>query len=112
MRLSLLLLAVPLLLAGCGKTEREVHAELDADFAKGQVLLSCKSSSSGACHAMFLVDGELVTAQAATGATTGVNGISEGATYCVDVRAPDPTKCKPKPLVPGKQIVRSSTVRS
>ena len=104
------LILAPLLLAGCGKVDRSIDAELDADFAKGQVLLSCRSASSGTCHALFLVDGERVTAQAAVGASSGVDGVGEGADYCVEVSAPDVTKCHPRPLAAGKQIVRKTTV--
>lgn len=106
------LILAPLLLVGCGTTERRVDAELEADFAKGAVLLSCKVSSSGTCHALFLVDGQQVTVKAAQGASVGVDGVGEDTAYCVDVRAPEPPKCRPRPLVPGKQIVHSATVKS
>ena len=105
------LIVVPLLLTACGgKTERSMHAELDADFAKGEVLLACKESSSGTCHALFLVDTERKTVEAAAGASVSAAGIGEGAYYCVDVAPPDTAKCRPRALNSGKQIVRSSTV--
>jgi hypothetical protein len=107
-----LLILVPLLLAACGKTERRVGAELDANFAKGEVLLTCKVSTSGTCHALFLVDTQRVTLQAAAGSAASASGVGEGALYCVGVGAPDPAKCRPRPLVQGKQIVHSATVKS
>jgi hypothetical protein len=99
------------LLAGCGgKTEKSMHAELDSDFAKGEVMLACKASSSGKCHALFLVDTERKTIEVAASATGSTAGINDGTYYCVDVSAPDPAKCRPRALASGKQIVRSSTV--
>lgn len=106
-----LTLAIPMLLGGCAKTERSIVAQLDADFATGQVVLTCKSSTSGTCYAIFLADGELLKAEAAAGATASVAGVNEGTRYCVDVAAPDVTKCHPKPLARGEQIVRHSTVK-
>lgn len=105
------LILAPLLLAACGgKTERSLHAELDSDFAKGEVMLACKQSSSGKCHALFLVDTERKTIEVAAGAAASTTGINDGTYYCVDVAAPDPAKCRPRALNSGKQIVRSSTV--
>ncbi len=107
-----LILLPLLLLAGCGgKTERSIDVQLDADFAKSEVLLTCKASSSGSCKALFLIDTERKTASAAAGGTVGVS-VGEGAYYCVDVVEPDPAKCRPRPLVAGKQIVHASTVKS
>lgn len=110
MNRTVLLLALPLLAAGCGRTTRNVEAQLDADFATGQVVLSCKASSSGTCYAIFLGDDDMVTLDAAVGASAST-GINEGARYCLDASAPDPGKCHPKPLAQGKQIVRASTVK-
>lgn len=112
MRTAIPALALLLLAAGCGKVERSIHAELDADFASGRVLLACTASSSGTCYAVFLQDGQAITGQAAAGNTSEIEGVGEGADYCVAVSPPAPNQCHPRPLSPGKQIVRSSTVRT
>jgi hypothetical protein len=112
MKSPLMLIAPALLLAGCGNAGKSVEAELDADFAKGEVLLSCKAASSGTCHAIFLHEGDTISAQAEAGTTASVTGVGEGADYCVDAVVPEPNRCHPRPLVPGKQIVRRSTIRN
>lgn len=104
-------LIAPLLLAGCDTGPRSVEAELDADFAKGELLLSCKASSSGTCHAIFLSDGEKLDAQAPAGGSSSVSAVGEGTLYCVDAVAPNPARCRPQPLVAGKQIVRKALIK-
>ncbi|MBO9713421.1 hypothetical protein [Sphingomonas sp.] len=111
MRWSVGLLAAGLLLSGCGKPDRSIDAEIDADFAKGELLLSCRTSGSGTCHAVFLADGQAFRAQASAGGTASVSSVGEGTDYCVEASVPDPARCKPTPLVQGKQIVRRLTVK-
>ncbi len=105
-------MVVPMLLAGCSadRTERNVDALIEANLAKGDVLFTCRASSSGACHAVFLVDGHAVTAEATAGSAASASVEGANVEYCVDVTAPDPASCHPKTLVDGQQIVRSSTV--
>ena len=105
-------IVAPMLLAGCGttRTERNVDALLEANLAKGDVLFTCRASSSGTCHAVFLVDGNAVTAEAPAGSAVSASVAGVNVEYCVDVTAPDPSACHPKTLVDGQQIVRSSTI--
>jgi hypothetical protein len=113
MRPTCLAFAAPLLLLGaCTHTARNIDAELEADFARGTVLLTCKASSSGTCYAIFLAGGAIVKGQAAAGGTATIEGIGAAADYCVDIETPDPAKCRPRPLEDGKQIVHKSTVKS
>jgi hypothetical protein len=106
MRLACLTLALLPMLAACTPADRSVDAELDADFGKGEVLLDCKASGSGTCHALFRIDGEVVRGEAAAGAAATIGGLGEGADFCVGAEPPDPLKCHPRPLVKGKQIFR------
>ncbi len=100
-----------LLLAGCsGKEERVVHAVIEAKLDAGSAMVTCRESSSGTCHALFVTQVALVTAEVKQGETSGVEGIDTGTRYCVDVRAPEPAKCRLKPLADGEQIVRSATI--
>lgn len=111
MMLRCLVLALLLPLAACGETQRNLDAELDADFATGKVRVTCRYSSSGRCFALFMtIDGQ-VKGEAFAGSNVKVEGIGDGSRYCVDVRQPDPARCHPKPLGPGKQIVHVEQVR-
>lgn len=104
--LCLIPAALLLPLAGCDDGARNIDAELDADFTSGTVLLSCKQSSSGTCHAAIYTDTGLVSIEAAAGSTATGEGLTDEARYCVDVVTPQFTQCHPRPLAPGKQIVR------
>ena len=104
MRLACLILAALPALAACTLADRSVDAELDANFGRGEVLLSCRASGSGTCHAIFLVDGEIVRGEAAAGGSSLIGGVGDGAQYCVGAQLPDPSKCHPRALVAGKQI--------
>jgi hypothetical protein len=113
MRPTRLAFAAPLLLLGaCTHTARNIDAELEADFTRGNVLLTCKASSSGTCYAIFVANGSVVNGKAAAGDAATIEGIGAAADYCVDVETPDPAKCRPRPLESGKQIVHKSTVKS
>lgn len=106
-----LILALFLPLAACGDGPRNLDAELDADFATGKVRVTCRYSSSGRCFALFLTVGGQVKGEAFAGSNATVEGVGDGSRYCVDVRQPDPMKCRPKPLAAGKQIVHVEQVR-
>lgn len=105
-------IAGALLLAGCsaGTTTRNVDAVLDAELEAGEALLTCRKSSSGTCHVLFITEATRITAQARQGETAAASGLSPETRYCLDVVAPDPNGCRPRPLVAGEQIVRSSSV--
>lgn len=112
MKWTALLIAAPLLLTACDKAPSHVEAEVDADFAKGDVMLTCKVSSSGTCYAIFIGENGSVTAKAAAGQASGASGVTEGMDYCVEATEPDPSKCRPRPLAAGQQIVRRSSGKS
>lgn len=100
-------------LASCGETgtTRSIDAMMDADFTTGELLITCRASSTGTCHGVFLTEGMRDTAEVPQGETAGINGLGSGTLYCLDVRAPDPESCRRRPLVDGEQIVRSTRVK-
>ena len=101
------------ILAGCGETEttRNIDAMIDADFTTGEALITCRASSTGTCHGVFLTEGVRDTAAVKQGETSSLSGLGPRTHYCLDVRAPDPEACRPRPLADGQQIVRSTTVK-
>lgn len=111
LRRLLLPLVLVLPLAACSETPRNLDAQLDADFATGKVRITCKYSSSGRCFALFLTAEGQMKGEAFAGSNATVEGVGDGSRYCVDVSQPDPAKCRPKPLSPGKQIVHVEQVR-
>jgi hypothetical protein len=101
-----------LLLTGCGgMQERKVDAVLAADLARGEVLIRCRESSSDSCHALFVTEAHLVTAQAKVGESASASGLGPETRYCVDAVAPNPAKCRLRSLANGEQIVRNTSLK-
>lgn len=111
MRWMALAFGTALTIGGCEQPPRNLDAELDVNFTTGELLLSCRTSSSGTCYAVILDENRRMTVQAAAGATSSLGDVTDGMDYCVDVDTPDPARCHPRPLVSGKQIVHAAKVR-
>lgn len=111
MNKALVLAAV--LLAGCStKTEKQnVSLILEADFASGKLMLTCRESSSGSCHVLVAGgNGGAVRLTAAKGATAeNATGAAEGARFCAGASAPQ-NGCRLTVLRDGEQIFRASEV--
>ncbi|MEP9359423.1 hypothetical protein [Sphingomonas sp. KR3-1] len=101
------------LLAGCSaKTEKQqVSLVLDADFASGKLILTCRDSSSGTCHVLVAGSGQPVRISAPKGGTGEATGAADGAQYCVGSSAPE-SGCQLHPLKQGEQIFRASEVKT
>ena len=100
-------LALALLLGGCAEMgERKVDAMIEARLEAGEALFTCRESSSGPCHAVFVTEATRITAQAKQGEASSATGLSPTTRYCVDASPPDPNGCRLKPLVEGQQIAR------
>ena len=111
----LAILALAAILPGCGGTvvaATSVDAMIDADFTTGALVLTCRASSSGACHAVLLTDGQRDDLKADIGGTANATGLGDRTTYCVGAAAPDPATCKPRPLADGQQIIRISSAET
>lgn len=99
------------LLAGCAGSEaRKVDAVLEAKLEPGEVLITCRESSSGTCHALFVTEATQIEAQVKQGETGSASGLSPTTRYCIDVQAPDANACRPRDLANGQTIVRYSKV--
>lgn len=83
-----------------------VTAEVTGDAAHRNATMTCRASTSGMCHAVFLSGGQTKPLDLATGATGIVDGLAAGARFCVAPRTPDPAQCKAADLHDGRQIVR------
>ncbi|NYT42665.1 hypothetical protein HZY97_17965 [Sphingomonas sp. R-74633] len=112
------MMLVPLaLLAGCSaaKTEKQnVSLVLEADFASGKLMLTCRESSSGSCHVLVAgANGSPpVRLSAAKGAMAeSANGAGEGARFCAGASEPE-NGCRLTVLRDGEQIYRASEVKS
>lgn len=103
-------LALAVLLAACGAAPRTLSATIDARLEAGEALVTCRQSSSGTCHALFITQTALVRVEAKQGETGSAEGLTPATRYCVDVRAPEPGKCRRRMLEEGAQIVRVSAV--
>ena len=80
---------VALLVAGCAETvDSEVAAILDADLQKGTVMLTCRTSSTGTCHALFALGNDVIRIEAAQGNAATATGITDLHRYCVGATAP------------------------
>lgn len=102
-------LALALLLGGCAEMgERKVDAMIEAKLEAGEALITCRESTSGVCHVVFVTEATRVTAQAKQGEVGSASGLSPTTRYCVDTVAPDPNGCRLKPLVEGQQIARNT----
>lgn len=100
-------LALALLLGGCAELgERKVDAMIEAKLEAGEALITCRESSSGTCHVVFVTEATRITAQAKQGETGSASGLSPTTRYCVDAAAPNPDGCRLKPLREGQQIAR------
>lgn len=113
---KMMLLAAPLLLAGCSgatTTEKQsVSLVLDADFTTGKLLLTCRDATSGSCHVLVAGPGEPVRLTAAKGETAeSPGGAAEGARFCAGGAEPQ-NGCSLTPLRDGEQIYRSSQVKT
>ena len=109
-----LMLAGLVLLAGCSaKTEKHnVSLVLDADFASGKLMLTCRDSSSGSCHVLVAGSGEPVRLTAAKGAMAeSAKGAAEGAQFCAGESEPQ-NKCRLIVLRNGENIFRASEVKT
>lgn len=101
-----------LLVAGCGeKVDKNISAMLETDFQKGTVTMTCRESSSGTCHALFVFKDDVIRLDAAQGSAATATGIVDFSRYCLDVSAPA-DGCELKPLVEGQQIVRHRATHS
>lgn len=105
-----------LLVAGCSTattTEKQsVSLVLDADFTTGTLLLTCRDSSTGSCHALVAGSGEPVRLSAEKGKTAeSATGAAEGARFCAGAAEPQ-NGCSLTPLRDGEQIYRASRVKS
>lgn len=101
-----------LLVAGCGeKVDQSISVMLDTDFQKGTVTMTCRESSSGTCHALFLFKDDEVRIEAAKGSAATATGIVDFSRYCVGVSAPA-NGCDLKPLTEGQQIIRHRATHS
>lgn len=95
-----------LLVAGCGeKVDSEVAAILEADLQKGTVTMTCRSSSSGTCHALFVLKDDVIRIDAAAGSVATATGINDLFRYCLGSEAPG-DGCNLRPVAEGQQIVR------
>ncbi|MDG2534676.1 hypothetical protein P6144_13520 [Sphingomonas sp. HITSZ_GF] len=109
-----MMLAALVLLAGCSaKTEkREVSLVLEADFASGKLMLTCRESSSGSCHALVAGSGEPVRLTAAKGATAeSQRGAADGARFCAGASEPQ-NGCRLTELRDGENIFRASEIKT
>lgn len=103
---------IALLLAGCGeKVDSEVAAILDADLQKGTVTLTCRTSSTGACHALFVLGDDVKRIDAPVNGAATATGITDFTRYCLGATAPG-NGCNLRPLVEGQQIVRNRATHS
>lgn len=109
------LLAGLVLLAGCSaKTEKQsVSLVLDADFATGKLMLTCRDSSSGKCHVLVAGgSGAAVRLSADKGATAeNMSGAADGARFCAGASAPE-NGCRLTVLRDGENIYRASEVKT
>ncbi|MCW3846192.1 hypothetical protein OF829_03005 [Sphingomonas sp. LB-2] len=95
-----------LLVAGCGeKVDSDISAMLETDFQKGTVTMTCRESSTGSCHALFVFKDDVKRLEVAKGSAATATDIVDFTRYCLDVSAPQ-NGCKLAPLVEGQQIVR------
>jgi hypothetical protein len=109
-----MMLAALVLLAGCsGKTEKHnVSLVLEADFASGRLMLTCRESSSGSCHVLVAGKGEPVRLSAAKGAMAeSPSGAADGARFCAGESEPQ-NACRLTVLRDGENIFRASVVKT
>lgn len=101
-----------LLAAGCTHSEKQsVNALLEADRAHGNVTMTCRESSSGACHALFVTGDKTDRLSAPAGKVAQLSGITTDTQYCLEAEPPQ-NGCKMSPLEDGQQIVRSESART
>lgn len=104
--------SISLLVAGCGeKVDSEVAAVLEADLQKGTVTMTCRTASTGTCHALFALGDDVIRIEAAAGSASTATGINDLTRYCVGATAPA-DGCNLRPLVEGEQIVRNRATHS
>lgn len=109
-----MMLAALALLAGCStQTEKHnVSLMLEADFASGKLMLTCRDSSSGSCHVLVAGSGEPVRLTAAKGQTAQAEtGAADGARFCAGESEPQ-NGCRLTVLRDGENIFRSSEVKT
>ncbi|MEI9926837.1 MAG: hypothetical protein WDN44_02945 [Sphingomonas sp.] len=101
------------LAAGCapGAAKHGVNAELEAHTAAGDVILTCRASSTGACHALFSTDDKTARIQAPVGGTSAASGIGPDTQYCLD-SSPPQDGCRLVALREGEQIVRTESLKA
>lgn len=100
-----------LCLAGCQPATRSSHIEyvITPSDAGHTFVLSCETSSSGACHFLFAKDGTAVSRiDIETGTTIAVRDIPSGSAYCSGVQTPLLSACKPGPLPDKRATVKKS----
>jgi len=96
-----------LLAAGCtGKVDHSISVMLETDFQKGTVTMTCRESTSGTCHALFVFKDDAKRLEAAQGSAATVTGIVDFTRYCLGTSAPG-NGCDLKPLAEGQQIIRN-----
>ena len=106
------MVGLALLIAGCGeKVDKTLSVMLETDFQKGTVIMTCRESSSGTCHALFVFKDDVVRIEAAKGSVATATGIVDFSRYCLDV-APPRDGCELKPLTEGQQIIRNRATHS
>jgi len=108
-------LAALVVLAGCSaKTEKQnVSLVLDADFASGKLMLTCRDSSSGSCHVLVAGgSGGAIRLSAAKGTTAeNATGAADGARFCAGGSEPQ-NGCRLIVLRDGENIFRASEVKT
>ncbi len=107
-------MAALLALAGCGgrSETRSLSLVLDSDLAAGKATLTCRQSSSGTCHVLFVTGDKTLRLSAAAGSKAEINGVSADTQLCTGDSAPA-NGCRLTPLRDGEQIVRfTETKRS
>jgi hypothetical protein len=94
-------------LAACGNVRRAaIEAEMSGDAAHGTATMTCRASTSGTCHALFLTGEATKTGEAPVGASATVTGLAPATRFCVGASEPDPPRCHPMDLTDVRQTVR------
>ena len=99
--------AMAVLMAGCAaKGERSFDAVLKGDLQAGTLTLTCRDSSTGACHLLVQTGDKVDRIEAAKGTTAAATGLDDRSRYCLDAEAPG-DGCRLMPVIEGEQIIRN-----
>lgn len=97
---------VPLaLLGGCDAPRRAVSAQVVAPPGATSLTLTCRTSTSGRCHALVAA-ATATRGTAAVGETVRIGGVTPLARLCVSDRPVEQGRCQARPIEPGTQIIR------